>query len=293
MATGRRTVVPVTFSIVGRSVDGRSYGVAVASKFLAVGGVVPAARAGVGAIATQANANLAYRPQGLALLSTGVAAVGVVAGLAAADPDRDRRQLGVVSATGVGASYTGSRCHEWAGGRSGDGYAIQGNILVGPQVVAAMERAWLASDPAAVLGRRLLSALTAGDRAGGDRRGRQSGALLVVEAGAGYGGGSDIAVDLRVDDHADPVAELDRLLALHDLYFGRPDPLALLDLTGPLASEVSTRLAELGFAGSDLDEALASWAGVQNLEERLVPGRIDPLVLDHLRRAPDQRTGGG
>jgi uncharacterized Ntn-hydrolase superfamily protein len=271
----------MTFSIVARSADGRAHGVAVASKFLAVGAAVPAAEAETGALATQSYANLAYRPQGLALLRTGVAAADVVAGLTAADPGRDQRQLGVVGATGDGATYTGTGCHDWAGGRTGDGYAIQGNILAGEQVVDAMAAAWTASDPAAPLGRRLLAALAAGDRAGGDRRGRQSAALLVVARGQGYGGTSDIVADLRVDDHADPVPELARLLDLHALYFDRPDPATLLDL----ADEVRAKLAALGHGDGDLDTALASWAGVENLEERIVPGRIDPLVLEHLRKA--------
>jgi uncharacterized Ntn-hydrolase superfamily protein len=273
----------MTFSIVARSADGQSHGVAVASKFLAVGAAVPAAEALVGALATQSYANLAYRPQGLTLLRTGVDAADVVAGLTAADPGRAQRQLGVVGATGAGATYTGADCHEWAGGAAGDGYAIQGNILTGPEVVAEMERAWLASDPGAPLGRRLLAALAAGDRAGGDRRGRQSAALLVVAPGQGYGGTSDVVAELRVDDHADPVPELSRLLDLHALYFDRPDPATLVELSGPLAEEVAARLAALGYPDSDLGAALASWAGVANLEERLVPGQIDPLVLAQLR----------
>ncbi len=275
----------MTFSIVARSADGRAFGVAVASKFLAVGAAVPAAGADIGALATQSYANLAYRPQGLALLRTGVAPADVVAGLTAADPGREQRQLGVVGPAGDGATYTGEGCHDWAGGLTGDGYAIQGNILAGKQVVVAMAEAWAASDPAAPLGRRLHAALLAGDRAGGDRRGRQSAALLVVSPGQGYGGTSDVVADLRVDDHADPVPELARLLDLHALYFDKPDPAALLDLTGELATEVRDRLAALGHRDADLDTALASWAGVENLEERLVRGRLDPLVLAHLRRA--------
>jgi uncharacterized Ntn-hydrolase superfamily protein len=277
----------MTFSIVARSADGVAHGVAVASKFLSVGAAVPAAAAEVGAIATQSYANLAYRPQGLALLGTGVAAPEVVAGLTAADTGRDQRQLGVVGPTGDGATYTGSGCHLWAGGIAGDGFAIQGNILTGPDVVEEMLRAWLKSDAGAPLGRRLLAALLAGDQAGGDRRGRQSAALLVVAKGQGYGGTSDVVVDLRVDDHPDPVVELGRLLDLHSLYFDKADPAELLDLTGELAEEVRVRLTERGHAVADLDQALADWAGVENLEERIVPGRIDPLVLDHLRsRAP-------
>jgi uncharacterized Ntn-hydrolase superfamily protein len=185
----------------------------------------------------------------------------------------------------MGATYTGEECHAWAGGVAGDGYAIQGNILTGPEVVNEMEAAWLASGEATALARRLVAALHAGDRAGGDRRGRQSAALYVVARGMGYGGTSDVAVDLRVDDHPDPVGELGRLLDLHTLYFERPDPATLLDLTDALGAEVRDHLARLGHAESDLDAALASWAGIENLEERMVPGRIDPLVLAHLRAA--------
>jgi uncharacterized Ntn-hydrolase superfamily protein len=275
----------MTFSIVARSADGSAFGVAVASKFLAVGAIVPAAQAGVGAIATQAYANLAYRPQGLALLATGVSAAGVVAALTAADDGRVQRQLGVAGTTGEGATYTGAGCHPWAGGVVGDGYAIQGNILAGPQVVERMQEAFCASDPQAPLHRRLYAALLAGDRAGGDRRGRQSAALLVVAPGQGYGGTGDVVADLRVDDHPDPVAELGRLLDLHSLVFDKPDPATLLPLAGELADEVASRLATLGFrpAAGGLDEALALWAGMENLEERFVPGYIDPRVLAHLR----------
>lgn len=273
----------MTFSIVARSADGVAHGVAVASKFLAVGAAVPAAEAAVGALATQSYANLAYRPQGLALLRTGAAAADVVAGLTAADPGRDSRQLGVVGRTGDGATYTGAGCHGWAGGLVGDGYAIQGNILAGPEVIAAMERAWLASDPVAELAVRLLAALRAGDGAGGDKRGRQSAALYAVAPGQGYGGTSDIVVDLRVDDHPDPCAELARLLDIHTLLFGKPDPATLLPLRDAVADEVRALLAARGHTASDLDAALSDWAGIENLEERMVPGHIDPLVLTHLR----------
>jgi uncharacterized Ntn-hydrolase superfamily protein len=292
----------MTFSIVARSADGRSHGVAVASKFLAVGAAVPAAEADTGALATQSYANLAYRPQGLTLLRTGVGAARTVAGLTAADDGRDSRQLGVVAATGDGATYTGAACHAWAGGVAGDGFAIQGNILTGPEVVEAMRAAWVGYD-GPNLARGLVTALRAGDQAGGDRRGRQSAALLVVARGMGYGGTSDVVVDLRVDDHPDPVGELARLLDLHALYFDKPEPTTLLELTGELADEVRARLAALGHTaegrgsapdeapanapdealGGALDVALASWAGIENLEERMVPGSIDPLVLDHLR----------
>ncbi|WLS43185.1 DUF1028 domain-containing protein [Micromonospora profundi] len=274
----------MTFSLVARSADGRLHGVVVASKFLAAGALVPAAEAEIGALATQAHVNLAYRPQGLALLRTGVAAADVVAGLVAADGDRAHRQLGVVGATGPGATWTGPACHPWAGGRVGDGWAAQGNILAGPEVVDALADAWLAGS-ALPFAERLVAALRAGDEAGGDRRGRQSAGLLVVERGGGYAGTSDVLVDLRVDDHPDPVAELERLLAVHTLLFSRPDPATLLDLSGAVAEEVAALLAALGHqvAADGPEEALFSWAALENLEERLVPGRIDPVVLTHLR----------
>ena len=202
--------------------------------------------------------------------------------LTAADELREQRQAGVVAGTGPGATYTGAQCLPWAGGRTGDGYAIQGNILAGQEVVEAMEAAYLATDPKAPLGRRLVAALLAGDRAGGDRRGRQSAALLVVTPGGGYGGGSDVLVDLRVDDHHDPTAELARLLQAHSLYFERPDPAQCLPLQGPLAVRVAALLAARGYTGGTLAQDLSDWAGMENLEERLVTDRIDPLVLSHL-----------
>lgn len=269
----------MTFSIVARGPDGLSYGVAVASKFLAVGSAVPAAEAGVGALATQSYANLAYRPQGLALLRHGASAADTVAGLTAADPGRLTRQLGVVGAHGDGATYSGAECNHWAGGRTGDGYACQGNILTGPEVVDELERAWLATDTGAALATRLLDALSAGDQAGGDKRGRQSAAVYVVSPGGGYGGGSDVLVDLRVDDHPAPVPELQRLLSLHELYFGKPDPAAALPLHGDLADEVRHHLDLLGYRD------LETWMGVENYEERHLPGAVDPLVLDKLRQA--------
>ncbi|GAB3177728.1 putative Ntn-hydrolase superfamily protein [Micromonospora palomenae] len=306
----------MTFSLVARSADGRLHGVAVASRFLAAGALVPAAEAEVGAVASQAHANLSYRPNGLALLRAGVPAADVIAQLVAADPGRDDRQLGVVGATGPGATWTGPRCGGWAGGLAGDDWAAQGNILAGPQIVEAVRDGWLAGE-ALPFPQRLLAALRAGEQAGGDRRGRQSAALLVVQRGGGYAGTGDNLVDLRVDDHPDPVGELHRLLDIHTMLFGKPDPATLLELTGPLADEVAGLLAAAGYpaggagltaavhpagaaapatvAGPALEEALASWAGWENLEERLVPGHIDPIVLAHLRRTvaavPAPRTG--
>jgi uncharacterized Ntn-hydrolase superfamily protein len=269
----------MTFSVVAR--DGTSYGVAVASKFLAVGAAVPAAWAGSGAIATQAWANLAYRPQGGSLLGAGRSAVETLAELTGADPSADQRQAGVVSGTDA-ATFTGENCMTWAGGIADGDVAIQGNILAGPQVVDAMHAAWQdhAGDR---LAERLLAVLTAGDAAGGDRRGRQSAALLVVSPGAGYNG-DDTEVDLRVDDHANPVPELARLLELHRLYFDAPDEASLLPLEGELAAEVQGLLEQTGHRSEDVQAALEEWAGVENFEERMRPGRIDPLVLQQLRQ---------
>ncbi|HEU5034434.1 MAG TPA: DUF1028 domain-containing protein [Mycobacteriales bacterium] len=281
----------MTFSIVAH--HGDAWGVAVASKFLAVGAAVPAAAAGFGAIATQSYANLAYRPDGLALLRAGKSAPETLDALTDADEQREQRQAGIVDARGGAATFTGGGCHPWAGGVTGSTergtYAIQGNILTGPEVVAAMEQAWRDSEPSQPLSRRLFAALLAGDRAGGDRRGRQSAALLVVTPDGGYGGGSDVLVDLRVDDHAAPVPELERLLDLHDIFFTKPDPDAALPLEGALAAEVRDRLGRLGHRAADettaaLDTALADWAGIENYEERMLPGRIDPVVLAQLRQ---------
>lgn len=269
----------MTFSIAARSDDGMFLGVAVASKFLAVGAAVPGVRVGAGAIATQAWANLRYVPDGLALLEGGATAQECIDQLTHADEQAADRQVGVVDVSGGSASFTGPGCHPWAGGRTGPGYAIQGNILTGPEVVDAMEQAWMTSGewPFAA---RLLAALVAGDRAGGDRRGRQSAALVVASPGAGYGGGSDIAVDLRVDDHVDPVTELARFMDIHTLLFGKPEE--ILELTGDIAARLRTALDALGWTDPDLEAALISCAGVENLEERMVAGGVDPVVLAYL-----------
>jgi uncharacterized Ntn-hydrolase superfamily protein len=277
----------VTFSIV--ATDGTAWGVAVASKFLAVGAAVPAAAVGVGAIATQSYANLAYRPDGLLLLRDGRTAQETLDALTAADEQREQRQAGIVDGAGRAATFTGSACHAWAGGiadtiEGHGGFAIQGNILTGPHVVEAMHETWRSTSADEPLSRRLLATLEAGDDAGGDKRGRQSAALLVVTPDGGYGGGSDVLVDLRVDDHSQPVSEIARLLDLHDIYFGKPDPDAALPLEGALADEVRDRLARLGHRTDDLDAALADWAGIENYEERMLAGRIDPLVLVQLRQ---------
>lgn len=208
----------MTFSIVARSDDGESWGVAVASRSLAVGAAVPAAVAGVGAIATQGWPNVAFKGLALAHLDEGATASVAIQRLVEEDEGRDQRQIGIVDVEGGAATYTGPACLDWAGGLSGDGYAVQGNVLPGPEVLEAMRDSWLehdVSDPGVtLLAQRLMAALRAGEDAGGDSRGRQSAALLVVREGEGYGGFDDVVVDLRVDDHEDPIGELERLLAL-------------------------------------------------------------------------------
>ena len=276
----------MTFSIVARSADGSSWGVAVASKFLAAGAVVPGARAGIGAIATQSFVNLRYVPDGLALLADGLSAQQVLDRLTADDELRAQRQAGIVDRDGSAAAWTGEECIPWAGSACGQDHAVQGNCLAGPDVVGQMSAVFMAGDPGAPLAARLLAALTAGDEAGGDRRGRQSAALLVVKAGGGYGGDSDVAVDLRVDDHPAPVAELTRLLGLHELYFGRPSPQDLRPLHGELAGEVDALLTGLGRGGElPLDQRLLDWMGWENYEERHAAGHIDVMVLAKLREA--------
>ncbi|HVM33836.1 MAG TPA: DUF1028 domain-containing protein [Actinomycetota bacterium] len=275
----------MTFSIVAwdpQAPSGPEWGVAVASKFLAVGAVVGWARAGAGALATQAFANVAYGPEGLDRLESGEDAEAVLRRLTEADEDRAHRQLGVVDALGRSATYTGAECFDWAGGRSGDGYCCQGNILVGREVVDAMCDAF--ESTGGDLAPRLIATLQAGDRAGGDRRGRQSASLLVVREGGAYGGGLDKAVDLRVDDHADPVPELTRLWELHNLLFPRKEDLEFVVVNDQLRAELTERLHALGHEG-DLHTALFSWAGVENLEERLSDDDsvIERKVLELLR----------
>ncbi len=269
----------MTFSIVARSADGEAWGVAVASKFLGVGAVVPAAVAGLGAIATQAEANVAWKGQALAHLDDGATAEVALDRLLEEDDGRDHRQVGLVDLDGRAVTHTGDACLDWAGGLTGDGYAIQGNVLAGEDVVLAMQAAWDTSDDDAPLGRRLLAALTAGDDAGGDRRGRQSAALLVVRDGAGYAGGDDIEVDLRIDDHADPVTELARLLALNDLYLTASTEEEKVPVTPELAAELET------FAAGRGHRDFAAWVGTENYEMRVDPDLawIDEKVLDVVR----------
>jgi uncharacterized Ntn-hydrolase superfamily protein len=275
---------PSTYSIVACDLASKEWGVAVQSKFLAVGAGVPAAEPEVGAIATQALANMRYGPDGLALLREGLSAEEVVERLTKADEGSDDRQLGVVDAQGDAATYTGSRCMEWAGGVTGDGYAAQGNILVSEATVTALGRTFeqTAGRP---LAERLLEALAAAQAAGGDRRGQQSAALLVVRKDGGYMGTDDRVADLRVDDHPAPIEELRRIYEMHDLLFGETPDEEWLDVDEQLALELRERLDALGYEHEDLEQAFLTWAGTENLEERVRGAdRVDPVVLAELRK---------
>jgi uncharacterized Ntn-hydrolase superfamily protein len=274
----------MTYSIAACDLDTGQWGVATQSKFLAVGSIVPWARPHAGAVATQAHANSRYGPEGLDLLATGLTAEEVVARLTGADERRDDRQLGVVDATGGSATFTGSACFDWAGGISGPCFAAQGNILVSDETVTALAEAF-AGSRGRPLAHRLVGCLAAAQEAGGDRRGQQSAALLVVERDAGYAGLSDTVVDLRVDDHERPVEELGRLLQAHELLFGKTPAEEWIPVDDELAAELRERLARLGFEG-DLAEAMRAWSGRENLEERVTGvERIDPVVLEELRRS--------
>ena len=275
-------MIVATYSIAACDLGAAQWGVAVQSKFLSVGSVVPWAEPGVGAIATQAYANPRYGPDGLALLRDGRSAEEVVERLVAADDGRDERQVGIVDAHGRSASWTGPGCHDWAGHRTGPSYAAQGNILVGRETVDALAETFEATAHLP-LERRLIECLAAAQLAGGDRRGQQSAALLVVQRDGGYAQLSDLVADLRVDDHPRPIEELRRIYALHDRLYGVTPREDWLPLDGTLGDEVRERLTRLGYEGG-LAAALRNWAGVENLEERVGGAdAIDPIVLEALR----------
>jgi len=303
----------MTFSIVARDPETGDFGVAVASKFLAAGSVVSHARAGVGAVATQALANYTYGPDGLELLAAGLSAAETIEKLTAADDGRDHRQLGIVDAAGRAATYTGKSCIDWAGGRTADGVAVQGNILAGGAVVDAMLDAYEA--PGLPFPERLVAALRAADEQGGDRRGRQSAAVLVKRVKGGYGGNNDHWIDLRVDDDPAPIERLEGLVELVHLYRDRPLVEDLLPIDEALAGELRDRLARAGYSperltgkrglaevlAADLpvtgeprsvpdswdtawEGAMLEWMSVENLEERATArGWIDPRVVEFLR----------
>jgi uncharacterized Ntn-hydrolase superfamily protein len=282
-AVARPAERPVsTYSIVACDLEEGLWGVAVQSKFLAVGSVVPWAEPYVGAVATQAYGNPRYGRDGLALLRDGMPAEQVVERLTAADEGREHRQVGVVDREGESATFTGSECEDWAGGRTGSCYAAQGNILLSRETVDALADTF-ESSAGRPFAERLLDSLDAAQAAGGDRRGQQSASLLVVQTDGGYASLSDSVVDLRVDDHERPLEELRRLYGLHQSLFGITPPDEWLALDASLREELGRRLARLGYEG-ELDAAFTTWAAVENLELR-VDGieRIDPVVLEHLR----------
>ena len=280
----------MTFSIVARDPQTGELGIAVQSKFLAVGAVVPWARAGVGAIATQSWANTSYGPRGLELLASGLSGDETLARLLESDEGRAQRQVGMVGASGQPVTYTGESCFPWAGGQTGEHYACQGNILVSEETVRAMGRAF--EETSGLLCDRLVAALAAGQAAGGDSRGQQSAALLVVREKGGYSGFNDRFIDLRVDDHPRPIEELARLLALHKLYLFPPRPQDILLIDTALAAELQHLLTRSGDYRGNITgiydditrDALRAFNGRENLEEHwFEDARIDRVVLDFMR----------
>ena len=281
----------MTYSIVAADPATGEIGIAVQSKFLAVGSLVPWAAADAGAVATQALADVTIGPRGLALLRTGVPPADCVEALLAGDDLREQRQFGLVAPDGKAASFTGADCFDHASSIVGDGFAAQGNILAGRGVVEGLASGFLttAGQP---LADRLLTALDRAQEAGGDRRGQESAALLVVRDGGGYGGNNDRMLDLRADDHATPIAELRRLLALHRLYFDRPDPATAIPIEGPLRDELHAVLVRRGFdPEAGFRDALFGYFGWENLEERwLDEQRLDPAVLAYIREHEGDRS---
>ena len=281
----------MTFSIIARDPQKAELGIAVQSKFLGVGAVVPWAKAGVGAIATQSWANTSYGPHGLALLEKGLSASEALAELTSNDENRAQRQVGIIGISGVPATYTGDECFPWAGGYVGEHFACQGNILVGEDTVLAMARTF--EQTSGLLCDRLVTALAAGQAAGGDSRGQQSAALLVVKDKGGYEGFNDRFIDLRVDDHSQPINELQRILQLHKLYLFPTDPADILVIDQKLAVELQERLTNSGDYQGNItgtyDEntrhAFRKFSGRENLEERwFEDARIDRIVLEFMRQ---------
>ncbi|WP_204519445.1 DUF1028 domain-containing protein [Brevibacillus fulvus] len=279
-----------TFSIVGFDPETGELGVAVASKFLAVGAIVPWAKAGVGAVATQSWANTDYGTKGLELLAQGMTAQQVLDQLVAEDEGRLVRQVGMVDAKGNSATYTGEECHAWAGGITGPNFAAQGNILVDEQTVQAMAQTFQSA--AGSLAERLLAALQAGEDAGGDSRGKQSAALLIVKEGGGYGGKIDKYIDLRVDDHLEPVRELNRLFYLHQLYFTKPRPEDFLEIDEPLRKKLQDHLVALGYLTAEdqqnpalFFEKLHEFQLIENFDERIAEaGKVDKKVVEFMEQ---------
>lgn len=280
-----------TFSIVGYDPQAQEWGIAVQSKFLAVGAVVPWAQAGVGAVATQAHANTAFGPDGLALMAQGLSAHETLDRLILDDEGRARRQVGLVDAQGRPATFTGDECYDWAGGFTGRYYAVQGNILVSGATVDAMAQAF--ETASGELADRLVTALAAGQAAGGDRRGQQSAAVLVVRPEGGYGGFTDRYLDLRVDDDPAPIERLKALVDLHHLFFRPPSPQEMVPIRGELARETQRLLQWAGYYDGPITgeydtatrKALTALVGNENFEERFDEerGLISSQVMDLFR----------
>jgi uncharacterized Ntn-hydrolase superfamily protein len=278
----------MTFSIVGYDPNEKEWGIAVQSKFLGVGAVVPFAKAGVGAVATQSYANTAYGPQALQLMEQGKTAQEALELITAEDPDKELRQVGIVDFEGSGATFTGNGCYSWAGGTAGTHFAAQGNILVDENTVKAMADTFSGSE--GTLAERLLAALNAGQEAGGDSRGQQSAALLVVKEKGGYGGFNDRYIDLRVDDHPDPITELIRIYHLQQLYFAPSREGRVADIGGDVEAELGSQLVRLGYlnkktSGEELYKALKTYIHTENFEEREQDeGKIDLDILEYMKK---------
>ncbi len=276
-----------TFSIVGYDPVTKEHGVAVASKFLSVGSLAPYAKAGVGAIATQSWVNVDYGIKGLQLMESGLSAEEALQEVTKGDEKLSVRQVGFVDANGKSATFTGEECFDWAGGIAGENFACQGNILVDENTVKAMSETFQKTE--GTLATRLVKALLAGEEAGGDSRGKQSASLLVVKENGGYGGYTDRYIDLRVDDHQEPVVELQRLLHLHQLYFERTLPEDVVPVEGELKQQLANKLRKLDYLKSDnatdeeLFEAIYSFHLIENFDERVQEkGFVDLKVVEFI-----------
>jgi len=280
-----------TYSIVAYDHSRQEWGVAVQSKFLADGALVPWAKAGVGAVATQSYVNLRYGPAGLEMMAKGQSAAETIKALTQADDQQELRQVGVVDQLGRAAAFTGEGCYDWAGHIVGDGFACQGNLLVPGTVEAMVESFEETRRGPGELADWLVDCLTAGQAAGGDKRGRQSAAVLVVREGGGYGGGSDRYLDLRVDDDPFPIQRLKGLLKLHHLYFGAVDPDNLIPLS-EICTDLQGLLTRTGYykgpVTGEFDQAtrkaLRALVGSENLEQRWDGSgdNIDNVVVEYL-----------
>jgi len=279
----------MTFSIVGFDPNTKELGIAVQSKFLGVGAVVPWAKAGVGVVATQSYANTSYGPNGLELMAAGKTANEALELLLENDSERELRQVGIVDATGNAATFTGSECYDWAGGITGKYFAAQGNILVNEETVLEMGRVFEQTE--GTLAERLLAALDAGQAAGGDSRGMQSAAILVVKENGGYGGFNDRYIDLRVEDHQNPISELIRIYHLQQLYFAPSKPEKIVDIIGEVKEELIQNLLRLGYLKQTPDsnemlyEALTTYLHTENFEVReQETGKIDGEVVEYMKK---------